>query len=75
MENESTLDQARKAKITMKRQLKSLHTVTGIGITRVDRGFGVKVNLSEALAKADSVPAQIEGVPIKIEITGPIRKR
>jgi len=49
--------------------------VNGIGITRADGGYGVKVNL---LGDADDVRAllaEIHTAPIRVEVVGPISKR
>ncbi len=66
-----TLDQARAAKPRAVVVLAAF-PVVGIGITRVGEGYGLKVNLSEA---CDSVPAEIDGVPLKSEVVGKIVKR
>lgn len=50
-----------------------LAPVVGVGITRVGDGYGVKVNLSKR--PSARLPAQVDGVPVRVEIVGVIRKR
>ena len=71
--NSSTLEEARAAKPKAIALLSEL-PVVGVGITRIGDGYGLKVNLSESVA-ADAVPEQMDGVPIKTEVVGEIRKR
>jgi PII-like signaling protein len=43
----------------------------GVGITRCEDGFGLKINLSE---RDDlHLPSEIDGVPVQVEIVGEIR--
>jgi hypothetical protein len=71
--NTTTLEQARAAKRKAVACLAAL-PVVGVGITRIGDGYGLKVNLSEGVAD-DAVPEQMDGVPIKTEVVGKIRKR
>ena len=71
--NPTTLDQARAAKTKAVSILAAL-PVVGVGITRIGDGYGLKVNLSESVAD-DAVPTQVNGVPLKIEVVGAIRKQ
>jgi hypothetical protein len=73
MVNTTSLDEARAAKSKTAALLAAL-PVVGVGITRVGDGYGLKVNLSEGVA-VDAVPEQMDGVPIKTEVVGEIRKR
>ena len=75
MNKACTLDEARAAKPLVERQLASLAGVVGVGITRVGRGYGVKVNLSQAPATPAEIPAEVAGVPVRIEVVGVVRKR
>jgi hypothetical protein len=68
------LDQARAAKERAKVLLAEKASVVGIGITRAGDGYGVKVNLVAPPAADDDLPDSIDGVPIRIEVVGPIRK-
>ncbi len=49
--------------------------LAGVGITRIGEGYGLKINLEEAPAKNAPLPADIDGVPVRIEVVGPIKKR
>jgi hypothetical protein len=71
--NNATLEQARAAKAKATVQLAKL-PVVGVGITRIGDGYGLKVNLSESVA-VDAIPEHVNGVPIKMEVVGEIRKR
>ena len=70
-----SLDQAQAAKRDAKRRFEKLGAVTGVGITRVGGEYAVKVNLSEPIEPGVDIPADINGVPIQVEITGVIRPR
>jgi hypothetical protein len=72
--NEKTLDEARTAKAKALAALSQNRSVVGIGITRIGDGYGVKVNLAEPPAPDANLPETIDGVPIKVEIVGTIRK-
>ena len=71
--NTTTLEEARAAKSKTASLLAAL-PVVGVGITRIGDGYGLKVNWSESVA-VDAVPEQMDGVPIKPEVVGEIRKR
>ena len=71
--NPTTLEEARAAKPKAIALLAEL-PVVGVGITRIGDGYGLKVNLSEPVA-VDAVPDPMDGVPIKTEVVGRIRKR
>lgn len=73
MSNNSTLDQARAAKAHALDQLRTLPGMAGVGITSVDGGYGLKVNLSQHVHD-HAVPQRIDGVPVVVERIGEIRK-
>lgn len=68
-----TLDEARAAKEKAPGLLADL-PVVGVGITRVGNGYGIKVNLGEDV-DTGTIPADVDGVPIKAEYVGTIKKR
>lgn len=70
-----SLDRAQAAKRAALKQFEKLGTVTGVGITRVEGEYTVKVNLSEASDPRVTFPADINGVPVCVEVTGTIRPR
>ena len=49
--------------------------VTGVGITRIGEGYGVKVNLRSAPASDVRIPDSFEGVPIWLEVVGTSKKQ
>jgi len=70
----SSLEQARAAKVRAKEVFPRLVDVAGIGITRLDQGYAVKVNLERQPSPEVSLPGELDGVPIHIEITGGAHK-
>lgn len=72
--DQDALSRARTVKDRLQKTLASRADVCGIGITKVGMSYGVKVNLSDG-ADRDSVPTAIQGVPIVVDVVGPIRKR
>ena len=70
-----SLERVRAAKKAAEVRLRKVPEVNGIGITRVGTNYGLKVNLSGPPRRASDLPAQINGVPIRIEVVGPIRAR
>ena len=73
--NHCTLVQARAAKGRAADAFGRLAHVAGVGVTRVGGGYGLKVNLVDAPADADALPNDVDGVPVRIEIVGRVRKR
>jgi hypothetical protein len=72
--NTATLDQARAAKARVPKVFGHKARIVGVGITEIDGGFGVKVNLREPPAPGQKIPSAIDGVPVHVEVVGPIRK-
>jgi hypothetical protein len=69
-----TLEQARAAKEPARAAVSRLATVVGVGVTRVGNGYGVKVNLESVPAGA-VLPTSVDGVPVRVEVVGTIRKQ
>jgi hypothetical protein len=68
------MEQARAAKETLAATLECLPELRGLGIALLDGGgFGVKVNVSVPTAAA--IPAEVDGVPVVVEIVGEISAR
>ena len=65
-----TIDEARAAKAEASNVFGSLASVAGVGI---GEGYGLKINLVEK-AKVP-LPTEIGGIPVQIEVVGPIQKR
>lgn len=70
----ATLAQARAAKEKLSRAVASRQEVNGVGITRAREGYAVKLNLSKDVGR-DALPMEVDGVPVQVEIIGPISKR
>jgi hypothetical protein len=73
-DSEQELDRTRAAKPAALTVFTNIATVTGIGIIRMGDRYGLKVNL-HALPPDAQWPAEIEGVPITVEVVGTVRKR
>lgn len=56
-------------------RLASIPQVNGVGLARLDGGYAVKVNLSEPLEKKSAIPTEVDGVPILVDVVGPIVAR
>ena len=69
----TTLDEARAAKAKVAAWLAD-PSVVGVGITRIGDGYGIKVNLSHIVSD-DLIPEDIDGVPVRSEVVGKIKKR
>jgi hypothetical protein len=70
-----TLEEARAAKLAVRRRFEMLGKVVAVGITRVGDQYAVKVNLSEPLEADIKPPTEIDGVSVQVEVTGSIRAR
>jgi hypothetical protein len=71
----TTIDEARAAKPRAVEVFDRVARLAGVGITRIGEGYGLKVNLAEAPAENTRLPADIDGVLVRIEVVGAIRKR
>jgi hypothetical protein len=71
----ATLEQARAAKAAAHEQFSKLASVVGVGITRIGDGYGIKVNVSDEPPGGVELPELVGGVPVSVEVVGPIRKR
>jgi hypothetical protein len=69
-----TLDQARAAKSRVLQVFERLVQVVGVGITRIDDSYGVKVNLAAKPPSFVKLPVDVDGVPVWVEVVGKIRK-
>jgi hypothetical protein len=49
--------------------------MTGVGITRVGKGYAVKVNFASAPSADFEIPDEVDGVPVRVEVTGRIKAR
>ena len=63
------------AKLQVRDLLQGVPELGGVGITRVDGGYAVKVNLSAPPQAEINLPGEIDGVPIRVEVVGRVTKR
>lgn len=73
--NTHTLEDVRSVKPKALRVFGEKAAVVGVGITEVEGGYGLKVNLREAPEAGVDLPKTLDGVPVRIEIVGTLRKR
>jgi len=64
----ATIEEALSAKAKVAEMLKGSPELVATGIAVLDGGFGVKVNLRKRMASP--LPADIDGVPLVVEVTG-----
>ena len=74
-ESDDALQRVRAAKPLAEAVLTDLLGKVAIGITRIGDDYGLKVNLASAPSPNIEIPSVVAGVPIRIEVTGPISKR
>lgn len=66
----ASLDQARKAKAEVSGRVAENPVIAGIGLARREGGgWGVKVNVVRAAPELE-IPADVDGVPITVEVVG-----
>jgi hypothetical protein len=70
-----TLEEARKAKPRARAVFEPLGSVVGVGITRIGSGYGLKVNLESKPPADTPMPADVDGVPVRVEVVGQPRAR
>jgi hypothetical protein len=69
------IEQVRAAKQKAFSLFAGLARVNGIGITRLGDRYGIKVNLAEPPSDGVEFPKEVDGVPVVVEIVGPIAKQ
>ena len=67
----ATLEDAKAAKVKIRRLLAGVRQLRGIGIAPVGSGYCVKVNLAWRPDDLE-LPLSVDGVPIVISVTGVI---
>lgn len=72
---EQSLQLARDAKAKTIEVFTEIAGSAAVGITRVGNRYGLKVNLVEPLPQNVTLPESVDGVPVRIEVTGRIVKR
>jgi hypothetical protein len=69
---EPTLEAARAAKEKVRELIAGVEGVRGLGLTSVGSRYAVKVNLSAQLENL-SLPDDVDGVPVVIDVVGAIK--
>ena len=69
------LEKARAAKQKAGEIFRAYGTVVGVGITRRDDEYAVKVNFETPPPNLDALPTEIDGVPVVVQSVGTIRKQ
>ena len=69
------LEKARAAKRKLRQLVAESVEIRGIGITKQDGEYAVKLNLSEAPSDPSVIPGEVDGVPIVVVIVGRITKQ
>ncbi|MBH8553065.1 hypothetical protein I8751_11945 [Nostocaceae cyanobacterium CENA357] len=68
------LDKAIHASEKVSHLLEGIEEIQAIGVSRSDKGYSVKINLTSPLPTevASKVPEKLEGVPIETEVVGQV---
>ncbi|HEX9093050.1 MAG TPA: hypothetical protein VF902_03620 [Coriobacteriia bacterium] len=72
---EVTLHRAQAAKAAALRRFKGVGEIVGVGITRVEGQYAVKINLSGPPPADVKFPPDINGVAVCVEVAGRIHPR
>jgi hypothetical protein len=70
-----SIDRARAAKDAARDAFSEIGEIVGVGITRVDGDYAVKINLRDEPKAGTELPTHVQGVPIRVEVTGRIVAR
>jgi hypothetical protein len=73
--NVHTLEDARTAKPKALRVFGKKAAVVGVGITQIDGGYGLKINLREPPQPGANLPETLDGIPVRVEVVGVLEKR
>jgi len=71
----SPLDRARAAKARAHAVFSKLGDVVGVGITTIGSQYGLKINLASPPPTSSELPTEVDGVPVRVEVVGRLRKR
>ncbi len=69
------LDAAREAKEQAKTIFSRHGTVNGIGLTRMGKHYAVKVNFESEPRDRASMPREIAGVPVVVQVIGVLHRQ
>jgi hypothetical protein len=71
----ASFDEARRAKAMVLDLLGDNEVVNGVGVTRLEDSYAVKVNLSREPDADLTIPGDVDGVPVMWEVVGRISSR
>lgn len=71
----ATRDEANAAKKTLLRKLRDAGVEASVGLVKEGAAYKLKVNLTAPPAPGTELPQDIDGVPLQVETTGPVRRR
>ena len=71
----SPLDRVRAAKARAHAVFSKLGDVVGVGITTIGSEYGLKINLASPPPASSKLPTEVDGIPVRVEVVGPIRKQ
>lgn len=75
MPREIPIASVRAAKAKAKEIFSRWGEVNGVGLARAAGGYVLKVNLAKAPALDADLPREIDGVPVRVEVVGPLHRR
>jgi hypothetical protein len=71
----ATLAQARAAKHAAAAAFERFGDIVGVGIALMGTGYGIKINFRAPPRTDEKIPETVDGVPVKVEVTGTITAR
>ena len=75
MSKGTLIEQVRAAKTKAAQIFSKVAGGNGVGITRLDEGYGLKVNLSSPPEQSELLPTEVDGIPAAVEVIGSVVKR
>ena len=74
----ATREQAQRAKQKLETMLGNIPEFADappqVGLSLLEGGFGIKLNLAEASPAASRLPSEVDGVPVRVEVVGKARR-
>lgn len=70
-----SIERARAAKDAARDAFSEIGEIVGVGITRIDGDYAVKINLRNEPKAGTEMPTHVQGVPIRVAVTGRIVAR
>ncbi len=67
-----TMQEALAVTALAKRIFSELAPVIGYGVTKIGQSYGVKINLREPPSPGVALPAEVNGVPVRVQVVGQV---